>query len=224
MPPGRRSGSPDAYAELDADRDRCSRVPCFRIRWATTGKAEFGFAKAIVTSSTAIIIGLLVFDRWLWRYIPFRWFIGRPVLHGTWKIELKTSHVPRADETIEAYLVIRQTYSTIRADGLFDRSNSECLSADLTVQNGRCTLNYIFRTEAHTRHREGNPPSRGAASLRVGRQPGVSLGGRLLDGAWHKRRDQVGRAHDEDLRHVRLGEECGVLTWLGRRFKPILAC
>ena len=103
--------------------------------------------------------------------------VGRPVLHGTWKIVLRTSHEERADEEIEAYLVIRQTYSSIRVDGLFDRSNSECLSADLAVQNGRCTLNYLFRTEAHTRHRDGNPPARGAASLRVGRTPRLHLEG-----------------------------------------------
>jgi hypothetical protein len=152
-------------------------VVAFVFVWATTGKAEFGFAKAIVTASTVVIVGLLVFDRWLWRYAPFRWIVSRPVLHGTWKIVLRTSHEPREHEEIEAYLVIRQTYSTIRADGLFDRSNSECLSADLAVQGGRCTLNYLFRSEAHTRHREGNPPSRGAASLRVARQPTLHLEG-----------------------------------------------
>lgn len=158
----------------------------FVIVWATTGRAEFGFAKAIVTASTVVIVGLIAFDRWLWRSVPFRWTTGRPVLHGTWKIALRTSHEARADEEIEAYLVVRQTYSTIRVDGLFDRSNSECLSADLAVQNGRCTLNYLFRTEAHTLHRDANPPSRGAASLRVAREPHVHLDGDY----WMERRTQ----------------------------------
>jgi hypothetical protein len=83
----------------------------------------------------------------------------------------RTSHEASADEEIEPYLVIHQTYSSIRVDGLFARSNSECVSANLAVEHGRCTLNYILRTGAHTRHRDGNPPSRGAASLRVGRKP-----------------------------------------------------
>ncbi len=152
-------------------------VIAFCFVWVTTGKADIVFAKAIVTTSTVVIIGLLAFDRWLWRFAPFRWIVVRPVLHGTWKIVLRTSHKARADEEIEAYLVIHQTYSTVRADGLFDRSHSECLSADLALQNGRCTLNYIFRTEAHSRHRDGNPPSRGAASLRVGRKPRPHLEG-----------------------------------------------
>jgi hypothetical protein len=179
-------------------------VVAFVFVWATTGKAEFDFAKAIVTASAVVIVGLLVFDRWLWRYAPFRWIVSRPVLHGTWKIALRTSHEARADEHIEAYLVIHQTYSTIRVDGLFEISNSECLSADLAVQNGRCTLNYLFRTEAHTLHRDGNPPSRGAASLRVARQPHLHLEGDF----WMERRTMghcVDRPLDEDLRHVRRG-------------------
>lgn len=147
------------------------------IVWATTGEVELGFARAIVTATSVVIIGLLVFDRWLWRYAPFRWLVGRPVLHGTWKIILRTTHKPRADEEIEGYLVVHQTYSTIRVDGLFEISNSECLSADLALDGSRCTLNYIFRSEARSRHREGNPPSRGAASLRVGRKPERHLEG-----------------------------------------------
>ncbi len=131
------------------------------IVWATSGKVEVGFARAVLTGSTVVIIGLLVFDQWLWRYAPFRWIVSRPVLHGTWKMMLRTSHEARADEEIEAYLVIHQTYSRIRADGLFDRSNSECVSANLAVEHGRCTLNYIFRTGAHT-----PPPRREPAVTR----------------------------------------------------------
>jgi hypothetical protein len=152
-------------------------IVAFVIVWVTTGDTDIAFAKAIVTASTIIIVGLVVFDRWLWRYKPLRWLHGRPVLHGTWKIVLRTSHQMRAEEEIEAYLVVRQTYSSIRVDGLFDRSNSECLSADLAVQNGRCTLNYLFRSEASALHQDGNPPSRGAASLRVARQPTTHLEG-----------------------------------------------
>lgn len=108
---------------------------------------------------------------------PFRLLHGRPVLHGTWKKELRTSHEARAGETIEAYLVIRQTYSSVSVDGIFDRSHSHCLSANLTTVDGRCTLNHLFRTEAETLNRDGNPPSRGAASLRVAREPHLHLEG-----------------------------------------------
>lgn len=143
--------------------------------WATTGALDFLFAKAIVSISSVVIFGLLAFDRLLWRMRPLCWLHSRPVLYGTWKIELRTSHEARAAATIEAYLVVRQTYSNIGVDGIFETSHSHCLSASLVTDQGRCTLNYLFRSEAHTRHREGNPPARGAASLRVARHPRLHL-------------------------------------------------
>src|SRR5690242_7943058 len=96
--------------------------------WVTTGAFDFPFAKAVVTVSSAVILALMAFDRWLWRRRPLRWLHDRPVLHGTWKIELRSSHPARAGKAIEAYLVIRQTYSAVRVDGLFEISDSECLS------------------------------------------------------------------------------------------------
>lgn len=149
----------------------------FVIVWLTSGTLDTTFAKAIVSGSSVVILGLLAFDRWLWRMWPFRRLHSRPVLHGTWKIKLRTSHEARAAETIEAYLVIHETYSSISVDGIFDRSHSHCLSANLATIDGRCTLNYLFRSEAQTLHRDRNPPSRGAASLRVAREPHLHLEG-----------------------------------------------
>jgi len=147
------------------------------IVWATSGNLDFTYAKWVVSASSAVILFLLVFDRWLWRYAPFRWIISRPVLHGTWKSELKTTYKARADEVIEAYLVIRQTYSRICVDMLFDRSRSRSMSGDLVNDGGRCTLYYVFHSHAHTRDRADNPPSRGAAALTIGRQPHTHIEG-----------------------------------------------
>jgi hypothetical protein len=147
------------------------------IVWATSGKFDTAYAKAIVTATSAVILLLLAFDRWLWRYPPFRWAVSRPVLHGTWKMTQRTTYEPRAHETMESYLVVHQTYSTIRVNGLYAISDSQSLSADLAVDRSRCMLSYIFRTDAHTMHRAGNPPSRGAATLKVGRKPQLHLEG-----------------------------------------------
>src|SRR6266487_3577478 len=147
------------------------------IVWATSGRLDTTYAKAIVTATSAVTLLLLAFDRWLWRYPPFRWAVSRPVLQGTWKMTQRTTYEPRADETIEAYLVVYQTYSTIRVNGLYPISDSQSLSADLAVEKSHCMLSYIFRSDAHTMHRAGNPPSRGAAALKVGRRPQLHLEG-----------------------------------------------
>lgn len=115
----------------------------------------------------------------------------------------RTTFEPRADETMESYLVIHQTYSSIRVNGLYAISDSQSLSADFAIGKSRCMLSYIFRTDAHTMYRTGNPPSRGAAVLKVGRKPQLHLEGRLLDGARNTREREVGGAHIEDLRHLR---------------------
>jgi hypothetical protein len=146
--------------------------------WVATGKFDFTYTKAIVSASSIVIIGLLAFDSWAWRFWPFRLIVRKPILHGTWKVEQRTSYEPRAHETMEAYLVIDQTFSGIRQiRGLYEISNSHSLTADLSVDRSHCALSFIFRTEAGTMHRDGNPPSRGASVLRVGRHPRLHLQG-----------------------------------------------
>jgi hypothetical protein len=147
------------------------------IVWAASGTLDTAYAKAIVTATSAVTLLLLAFDRWLWRKAPFRWAVRRPVLHGTWKVTQQTSYPPRAHEPMECYLVVHQTYSAIWVNGLYAISDSQSLTADLAVEKNRCVLSYIFRTDAHTMHRDGNPPSRGAATLKVGRRPQLHLEG-----------------------------------------------
>jgi hypothetical protein len=147
------------------------------IVFATGGHVDLNLARAVVTASTVVILFLLVFDRWLWHWPGIRRLARRPVLHGTWKAELKTSFTTRKDEVIEAYLVIRQTYSTIYVDMLFDRSQSTCMSGDLVLENGRCILYYVFRSDKQTLERDENPPARGAAQLTVAAKPSPHLEG-----------------------------------------------
>ena len=101
----------------------------------------------------------------------------RPVLHGTWKAELRTSFPDRADEEIECFIVVYQTYSRICIDMLFDRSSSRSMSADLLIEASRCVLYYVFHTHPDTLHRDGNPPARGGAALVIAREPRIHLEG-----------------------------------------------
>lgn len=140
-------------------------------------RLEWSWARWIGIASAVVVLGVLVFDRWVWRWPLVRRVTRRPILHGTWRTELRTSYEARADETIEAYLVVRQTYSTICIDMLFDRSQSTSMSGDLVTENGRCVLYYVFRSDKQTLERDENPPARGAAQLTVSRRPAVRLEG-----------------------------------------------
>ncbi len=144
---------------------------------ATGGAIDINVAKAVASASTIVILFLLVFDKWLWRWPGIRRLHGRPVIHGTWKTELTTSYEDRKDEIIECYLVIDQTYSRICARMVFDRSRSSSMSGDLVRENGRCVLYYLFHSEKHALEPATNPPNRGAADLTVVTRPHLHLEG-----------------------------------------------
>lgn len=144
---------------------------------ASGGTIDLNLAKVVATSSTLLILFLLAFDKWLWRWPLLRRLHGRPVLHGTWRTELRTDYEGRRDEVIECYLVIDQTFSRICARMLFDRSRSASMSGDLVREDGRRAFYYVFRSEKHATEPSTNPPSRGAADLTVAMKPTPHLEG-----------------------------------------------
>jgi SMODS-associating 2TM, beta-strand rich effector domain len=134
-------------------------------------------AKVVVSASSIVTLMLLAFDRVLWRLPGFRSLHNRPVLHGTWRAQLRTTYEERKKETIECYLVIDQTFSRICARMLFDRSRSSSMSGDIVRENGRCVLYYVFRSDKSALQPQTNPPSRGAADLTIASEPSPHLEG-----------------------------------------------
>jgi hypothetical protein len=138
---------------------------------------EWSWGKSLGLVTAVVVGAVLLYDNWLWRWPGVRRLHRRPVLRGTWKTELRTSYSGRRDEAIEAYLVVRQTFSKICVDMLFDRSQSTSMSGDLVRENGRCVLYYVFRSDKQTLERDKNPPARGAAQLTVATRPSQHLEG-----------------------------------------------
>ena len=130
-----------------------------------------------MSASSIVILVLLAFDRILWRLPGFRRLHSRPVLHGTWKTELRTNYEARKDETMFCYLVVDQTFSRLCARMLFDRSRSSSMSGDIVRENGRCVLYYVFRSDKNALEPASNPPSRGAADLTIATKPALHLEG-----------------------------------------------
>jgi hypothetical protein len=141
------------------------------------GKIDSALLRAVIPASSAVILLLFIFDRWAWRWSCVDKLLKRPNLHGTWKCELRSSYEGRAGEVIESYLVIDQTYTRICVRMLFDRSQSISMSGDLVDEGGRCVLYYVFRSEKSALEPDSNPPTRGAADLKVSRKPILALDG-----------------------------------------------
>jgi hypothetical protein len=138
---------------------------------------DWTWAKSLGLVAAIVVWILLAYDRWIWKWPGICRLTKRPVLHGTWKAELKTDFPAREHEVIESYIVIDQTYSRLCVRMLFDRSESQSMNGDIVYENGRCTLYYIFRSDKRALERNGNPPSRGGAELRIARRPALRLEG-----------------------------------------------
>jgi hypothetical protein len=138
---------------------------------------DAAWMRPLGVASSAVVLLLLAFDRWVWRCPLVRRVVRHPVLRGTWKTELRSTYDGRAGEVIEAYLVIRQSLSKLSAMMLFDRSQSLSMSADLVCDDDRWTLYYLFRSEKHALEPPDNPPARGAAHVTVARAPRLHLEG-----------------------------------------------
>jgi len=137
---------------------------------------------------SAVVLVLLCFDWWVWKLLPAS-LTRRPNLQGTWQATLEYRWPPNSPtQTKDCYLVIRQTYSTVRVDMLFDISTSESTSARLITEGGRSDLSWTYWSVARVDKRQGNPPHRGAAHAVVS-----SLKAPALEGEYWTDRQTVGR-------------------------------
>ena len=112
---------------------------------------------------------LTAFDLWAWRLpILQGWLVKRPVLTGTWRAEIHSNWIDPATghriAPIAAFMVIRQTFSTLTLSLLTDESRSELLGAEISRgQDGTYRVFGVYRNEPRfaVRHRsEIHPPAR----------------------------------------------------------------
>jgi hypothetical protein len=143
--------------------------------------------KALGGIGAAIVGALLLFDYWAWRLLPAG-ILRRPKLHGTWKATLHYQWPEGTPtKTKPCYIVIRQTYSAVSVEMLFDISASQSRSASIVNENGRRSLWFSYWSAATALEREGNPPHRGGAELVISRKP------RRLEGDYWTERKTRGR-------------------------------
>lgn len=127
--------------------------------------------------ASVIVVLLLIFDRWAWRWLPVA-VTRRPDLRGTWTAQLQFQWPEGTPtQTKACFVVVRQTYSTITVDMHFDISDSHSRSAAVVETNGRWSLWWSYLSVAHALEQQGNPPHRGGAELAISLKPTRSLAG-----------------------------------------------
>jgi hypothetical protein len=130
----------------------------------------------------AIVLILLVYDRWLWRWPVLRQVAertGRPVIYGTWRgrldYEADADGVPGSTEM---YMAVHQTYTHVAVHCYFPTSTSRSLVAAIEpVDKHRHELTFAYRSEAPVPARDANRPHQGTCVLALVGRPVEEIGG-----------------------------------------------
>ncbi len=130
-----------------------------------------------------VLLLLVAFDLWAWRLRFLQgWFVPRPDLRGTWRVDLHSDWKDPATNQvvgpIAAYLVVRQTFSTLTLRMLTPESSSELVAAEITkAVDGTYRLAAVYRNEPKLSVRDRSPIHYGAIVLDVQGDPVTDLVG-----------------------------------------------
>lgn len=141
------------------------------------------FFRPVQIVLAALVLLLAIFDRWAWRWhVLHPWFVPVPDLRGMWKAELTSTWVDPETRgpvaPIEAYLVIRQTFSSIKLRLITRESESQSLAAAIVNEGpDRHTIAAIYLNTPRLLRREVSPIHHGALLLRAWGSPPDALSG-----------------------------------------------
>jgi hypothetical protein len=141
------------------------------------------YLKAFSYAITGVSFALLMWERRLWSWKAFRpWLTTRPDVRGTWKGHLVSNWVDpdtkQSPGQIEAYLVIRETFSTIDVRLLTAESGSVSLSANIVSDSeGIHTVAVVYRNTPRALLRERSPIGHGGMLVYVRGSPVHQLDG-----------------------------------------------
>ncbi len=131
----------------------------------------------------AVSVLLYAFDRFLWKLPGVNYFAKRPVLHGTWKGTFESDYeypetTGKREGPTEAYLVARQTYSSLHVRFITARSASESMACELkTKSDGRYGIYAVYENRPPLLAQNASPVHRGGLILEVVGDPAHALEG-----------------------------------------------
>ena len=137
--------------------------------------------------SLAVLLAVVLWwawEYWMWRLPAFQWLKSvPPQVFGTWKGILVSAWVDPTSGSSPppkpAYLVVRQTFSTVSAVLLTDEARSQSRLARVGEVAGGVALDYMYVGEPGVLVEHRSPMHRGSASLLIsGASPASRLHGR----------------------------------------------
>ncbi len=136
--------------------------------------------------STAVLVATLViaaWDKWIWRTRLAQKVPGVPRdIRGTWSGTLTSFWIDpatgRSPAAKAAYLVIRQTASSVIAIMLTDESWSRSSVADLSDDGARVSLSYMYLNRPDSRFENRSRMHNGSVFLEISGRPASRIRGR----------------------------------------------
>lgn len=126
---------------------------------------------------TIVLYAVMAFDLWLWKFsLLHGWFVKRPVIDGTWKVEIRSNWKHPATGAgippIEGFMVVRQTFSTLSMRLLTAESSSELVGTEIVCSaDGFYCVSGVYRNEPRLQVRERSAIHYGAVWLRIIDEP-----------------------------------------------------
>jgi len=153
------------------------------VLYATGQAITSAWLRPLSTVTSVVLMAVMAFDLWLWK-LPFLqgWFVKRPVIDGTWKVEIRSSWVNPETKTaitpIEGYMIIRETFSTLSLRLLTMESGSELVGTEIVCSSdGLYCISGVYRNEPRYQVRDRSPIHYGAVWLKVINEPTKALRG-----------------------------------------------
>lgn len=156
--------------------------------WVVTGRPDTDFLRYTSLAVMVVVGGFSLWEHWVWRF-GLAQKIKRvpPNISGTWRCSLRSSYRdPLTNELVPEriiFLVIRQTFSTLRIDLLSSESDSESTLARLRQESSSWVVHYIYTNTPTYSVRERSEMHHGSGVLKVVGRPSI----RLTGGYWTDR-------------------------------------
>ena len=147
------------------------------------GSVDAGWLNFYSYAVTFVIVVLWLWDRWLWHLGFAQRFSAIPHdLRGTWKGTLASQWIdPKTGSGIPekpAYLIVRQTWSTVSVTLITDESASRSSLAKVGTGDGSAGLDYMYLNEPKSSVEHRSRIHHGSTSLSISGRPANRLHGR----------------------------------------------
>lgn len=164
---------------------------------------ELAWLKHLSIVVPVLLVALGAFDRWLWKQPWLNgWFANRPVLCGTWRVELKAERVNPPTSVkpapIICYMAVRQTFSSLSMRLMTSESTSELVAERILVAaDGVSKVVGVYVNQPKLSVRDRSEIHYGGLLLEVQGDPPSAL-----EGSYWTDRDTRGTMHLTD-RHAK---------------------